>query len=294
MSAWWVIVNPSAGWETNLVERTTKTLATRGIDHEIRVSASPQAVTKIVAEGRDSGYDAFASVGGDGTANLVVNALLELDWASPPTLGILPAGSGSDFIRSFAIPDRLELAADHLLDDSRCPVDVGLLHGSFGVRYFLNAVNAGIGARTVVEANRLPLRLGSRRYLAGFWSALAKTTPGAVHVDCDGIPIAIEAWNVVVANGRFFGGGMNVAPHATTGDGRFDVQVFAGPRREAPLIIRRVVKGTHLTHPAVRRVIGRSVVIDVPEAWLVEADGEILGTGSFTVEVVQDRLFFKI
>jgi YegS/Rv2252/BmrU family lipid kinase len=294
MSAWWVIVNPSAGRDGNLETRVTAALTARDIDHEIRVSPSADAVAEIVAEGRDKGYDAFGSVGGDGTANLVVNGLLELDWASPPTLGILPAGSGSDFIRTFAIPSHLESAADHLLGDVRYPVDVGLLNGSFGRRYFLNAANAGIASRTVVEANRLPARLGARRYLAGFWIALAKTDPDDVRVDCDDRTIAAKAWNVVIANGQFFGGGMNVAPRATTGDGQFDVQVFAGPRREAPLIIRRVVKGTHLTHPAVRRTTGRNVAVNVPETWLVEADGEILGSGSFTAEAIGNRLLFKI
>ena len=294
MSAWWVIVNPSAGRESNLTERVMAALTVRGIRHEIRVSPSPEAVSTIVAEGRAGGYTAFASVGGDGTANLVVNGLLEHAWPAPPTLGILPAGSGSDFIRTFAIPGRLESAADHLIDDSRYPVDVGLLEASFGNRYFLNAVNTGLGARTVVEAARLPSRLGSRRYIAGFWPALAKTTPTEVHIDCDGTVMTASAWNVVIANGQFFGGGMNVAPGASAGDGVFDVQVLDGPRRKAPFVIRRVTKGTHLTHPGVRRTTGRFVSADIPETWLVEADGEILGHGSFAVRVVEDRLFFKI
>lgn len=294
MSAWWVIINPAAGRDTNLPERVMAALTVRGISHEIRVSPSPDAVSALVTEGRSEGYRAYVSVGGDGTANLVVNGLLKHPWSTPPTLGILPAGSGSDFIRTFAIPGRLESAADHLIDDSRYPVDVGLLEASFGSRYFLNAVNAGIGARTVVEAARLPSRFGSRRYIVGFWSALAKTSPDNVRVACDGTVIATRAWNVVIANGQFFGGGMNVAPGAATSDGEFDVQVFAGPRREAPLVIRRVIKGTHLTHPAVQRTTGRSVAVDIPETWLVEADGEILGRGSFNVDVVQDRLFFKI
>lgn len=294
MSAWWVIINPTAGRAANLTERVMAALTVRGISHEIRVSPSPEAVKAIVREGRQEGYDAFASVGGDGTANLVLNGLLAHDWSSPPTLGILPAGSGSDFIRSFAIPERLESAADHLIDDSRYPVDVGLLEAPFGDRYFINAVNTGLGARTVVEAARLPSRLGSRRYFVGFWSALAKTDPDDVVVEVEGSVIATKAWNVVIANGQFFGGGMNVAPDASTGDGVFDVQVFAGPRRVAPLVIRKVVKGTHLTHPGVHRTTGRSVDVDVPEKWLVEADGEILGHGSFSIGIVRDRLFFKI
>jgi diacylglycerol kinase (ATP) len=294
MRAWWVIVNPAAGRDTNLTERVMAALTVRNINHEIRVSPSPEAVKALVGEGRAAGYDSFASVGGDGTANLVVNGLLAHEWSTPPTLGILPAGSGSDFVRTFAIPDRLESAADHLIDDSRYPVDVGFMEGTFGARYFLNAVNAGLGARTVVEAARLPSRLGSRRYIAGFWSALARTSPDDVHIDCDESVIDTRAWNVVIANGQFFGGGMNVAPGATTGDGEFDVQVFAGPRREAPLVIRKVIKGTHLTHAGVRRTTSRAVNVGIPDTWLVEADGEILGHGSFTVEVVQGRLFFKI
>lgn len=294
MTAWWVVVNPAAGRGRDLAGRVNAALDARGIEYVTRVSESAEAIGAIIAEGRDRGYDSFASVGGDGTANLVANRLFEHEWPSPPTLGILPAGSGSDFVRSFAIPNDLEGAADHLIGEARCLIDVGLLTGAFGERYFINAANAGIAARTVLEADRFPDLMGSRRYLAGFWSALARTRPDDVRVDCDGVTIAEIAWNVVVANGRFFGGGMNVAPTAEPTDGRFDVQVFSGPRTMAPVVIRRVIRGTHLTHPLVLRITGRSVVVDVREGWLVEADGEIIGKGSFRVDIVEGRLRFKL
>ena len=294
MRQWWVVVNPGAGRGHAREERVTDALAGRGIEFELRVSESGEAIRPIVAEGRDRGYTCFAAVGGDGTATLVLNALLLDDWAEPPTLGILPAGSGSDFIRTFGIPNDLDAAADHLLGDAEYAVDVGLLSGAFGHRYFLNVANSGIAARTVVEAERLPDRLGSRRYLAGFWSALARTNPSDVRVVTDGRRITALAWNVVIANGQFFGGGMNVAPRAAAMDGLFDVQVFSGPRRTAPAVLRRVVRGTHLTHRAVRRTTGASVEVDVPEAWMVEADGEIVGTGPFTAIVKPGLARFKI
>lgn len=294
MKSWWVVVNPSAGKGRDLTRQVEAVLDERAIGHEVRTSENAGAIAGIVAEGRSLGYDGFLSVGGDGTANLVVNQLLEDAWQEPPTLGILPAGSGSDFIRTFAIPNQLEAAADHLLDDERYPVDVGRLRGHFGRRYFLNAANAGIGARTVVEAGRLPNWMGSRRYLVGFWSALAATEPGEIRVDCDKRTIAAVGWNVVIANGQFFGGGMNVAPRAAAGDGLFDVQVYSGPRRIAPTVIRRVVKGTHLTHTAVRRTTGRSVDVEISDDWLIEADGEIVGNGSFSAEILGGRLNFKI
>ena len=294
MSRWWVIVNPAAGRGRGLTPRVESALDARAVDYEIRTSESAAALGGIVQEGRDQGYDAFLAVGGDGTAHLVLNQLLAVEWAEPPTLAVLPAGSGSDFARTFAIPNELEAAADHLLDEDRYPVDVGLLSGAFGRRYFLNAANAGIAARTVVEAGRFPDWMGPRRYLLGFWSALARTAPDEVRVDCDARTITTVGWNVVIANGQFFGGGMNVAPRAAAGDGLFDVQVFSGPRTVAPVVIRRVVRGTHLTHTAVRRTTGRRVVVEIPHGWLVEADGEIVGSGPFSAEVLGGLLYFKI
>ena len=294
MTRWWVTVNPAAGRGRDLTRRVESALDVRAVDYELRTSETAEAVGGIIAQGRDLGYDSFLAVGGDGTANLVLNQLLKNAWAEPPTFGILPAGSGSDFVRTFAIPNELEAAADHLLDEDRYPVDVGLLMGLFGRRYFLNAVNAGIGARTVVEAGKFPDWMGSRRYLAGFWSALARTAPDDIRVECDKRTIAAVGWNVVIANGQFFGGGMNVAPRAAAGDGLFDVQVYSGPRRLAPAVIRRVVRGTHLTHTAVRRTTGRSVDVEIPHDWLVEADGEIVGKGPFSAEIVEGSLNFKI
>ncbi|MGB5566525.1 MAG: YegS/Rv2252/BmrU family lipid kinase [Acidimicrobiia bacterium] len=294
MTRWWVTVNPAAGRGRDLTRRVESALDVRAVDYELRTSETAEAVGGIIAQGRDLGYDSFLAVGGDGTANLVLNHILAGEWPRPPTLGILPAGSGSDFVRTFAIPNELEAAADHLLDEDRYPVDVGRLAGRFGRSYFLNAANAGLGARTVVEAARFPDWMGPRRYLAGFWSALARTVPDKIRVDCDARTITTIGWNVVIANGQFFGGGMNVAPRAAAGDGLFDVQVFSGRRRIAPVVIRRVVRGTHLTHTAVRRTTGRRVDVDIPQDWLVEADGEIVGRGPFSAEVLGGLLDFKI
>jgi len=294
VTRWWVIVNPVAGREGDLTGRVERALDARHIEHVATTSPSADAIGAIVAAGWGRGYDAFVSVGGDGTANLVVNGLQELSWNSPPTLGILPAGSGSDYIRTFGISDDLEAAADHLIDDATTPVDIGLIEGKFGRRYFLNAANTGIAAQTVIEAQRVPSQLGSRRYIIGFWAALAKMKPGDTRIECDGQVIEEKSMNVVVANGRYFGGGMNIAPGASPGDGLFDVQVISGPRRNAPVVIRKIIHGRHLTHRAVHRVEGNSVSVQIPESWIVEADGEILGTGPFTARTIEGRLLFKV
>lgn len=291
---WWVIVNPSAGRHGELEPRAHAALRRTGVDYELRVSGGPTHVADLVAEGRRAGARRFAAVGGDGTANLVVNGLMATPWDTPPVLAILPAGSGSDFIRTFALPKRLEAAADHLATDEVYPCDVGVIEGSFGSRYFLNAVNVGVAAASVGIAERLPRRLGGVRYAAGFWITLAGFPAAEVHLDVDGREISGPAISVVIANGQFFGGGMNVAPRATVMDGKLDIQVFSGPRRQAFTVMPRVMRGLHLNHRGVRRVEGARFQLHCPDGWPVEADGDVQGSGGITGWVIPQAIEFKI
>lgn len=291
---WWVIVNPSAGRGHEVRERATAALAANGIDNVLHESTDPEDVSRLVADGVAAEATQFVSVGGDGTAHLVVNALMDHDWEEPPTLAILPAGSGSDFIRTFALPKRMEEAAEHLRSPDRYLCDLGVLEGEFGTRYFLNAANVGVAAASAAMAGHLPRWLGSLRYTAGFWASLAGFKVAPVELTAGRHSFAGDVINVVMANGQFFGGGLNVAPRAGVGDGLLDVQMFRGPRRLAFTVMPRVITGSHLTHRAVRRWSVPSATVSGPSSWPVEADGEQVGTGSVRVSVLPGALWFKI
>ena len=291
---WWVLVNPSAGARGETESRACAALDAAGVSYTHVVTASPADLAAQVANGITAGATHFAAVGGDGTAHLVLNALMEHPWASPPTLAILPAGSGSDFIRTFALPKTMQEMAQRLVTDDRYRCDVGVIEGSFGTRHFLNAANVGVAAASVSVADRLPRRLGGARYAAGFWLKLARF--GSVDIDLRAGTRTFtgKAISVVIANGQFFGGGMNVAPRAALMDGKLDIQVFVGPRRQAFSVMPRVVRGTHLGLPGVRRFEAPEFEIDVPEGWPVEADGEMLGSGSVKGRVLPAAIDFKL
>jgi len=292
--SWLVLVNPAAGGRSS-VERARAALTGGGVPHDLAVPASAGEMAAIARREADAGRRDFAVVGGDGTANIVVDAVLShRTWVEPPTIAILPAGSGSDFVRTFGLPRTIEGAVGHLVTDDRYRCDVGRIEGRFGTRYFLNAANVGIAARSAGLASRLPARLGGLRYTAAFWIALGGFPPGDVEVRVGRHRFEGSAMNVVVANGQFFGGGLNVAPRASVMDGLFDVQVFAGPRRNAFTVMPRVVRGHHLTHRAVHRYVGASVDIRAPEIWPVEADGEVLGRGPVVAEIVPGAIDMKI
>jgi diacylglycerol kinase (ATP) len=293
--SWWVIINPAAGKKQDLEARVEAGLTEAGVVFEMHESMRPEDVAEIVARGKQAGVRKFAGVGGDGTAHLVLNGLMRQEWERPPGLAILPAGSGSDFIRTFALPRTIEGAARHLATEDWYTTDVLRIDAGFGTVYALNAVELGVGAAAVTTALRMPRWVGEKRYAIAFWLALPRFGSAVVDVDVDGKrKISGRAIEVVIANGQFFGGGMNIAPRASAADGIADVQVFSGPRRKAFSVMPRVVRGMHLQHRNLRRTTGKDVIIHAPADWPVEADGERLGCGPVSVTVLPAAIEFKI
>jgi YegS/Rv2252/BmrU family lipid kinase len=292
--SWCVVVNPWSGRTNEVESRARRALLAAAVEHRIHVSRTAGDVAEVVAAERRRGATNFAAVGGDGTAHLVLNAILAEPWPAPPTLAILPAGSGSDFIRTFGLPRTVEAMAPRLATPDRYRCDVGVIEGGFGRRYFLNVADAGVAAASVRMSNRLPRFVGGARYAAGFWLTLARFPAAGIRIEAAGRTYEGPAINVVVANGQFFGGGMNVAPRATLVDGLLDVQVFVGPRRHAFSVMPRVVRGLHLSHRGVRRFSAPEFTLECPAGWPIEADGELLGRGPVRGEVLRGGIEFKI
>jgi diacylglycerol kinase (ATP) len=287
---WFAAVNPFAGRTTVDVDDVRRTAKAAGLDMVVSVSESAEEAKNAVAAAASDGYTRFVAVGGDGTANLVANALFPATSDARFTLGVVAVGSGSDLVRTFAHTKGLDAGMARLADPDLYPFDVGVITVDGSTTYFLNAVNIGVGAASVVQANRIPRRLGSLRYTAGFWLALAGYRAGKMDVTVDRHTFSGKAINVVVANGQFFGGGMNIAPRASTSDGQFDVQVFSGPKRQAFTVMPRVLLGTHLTHRSVRRYVGSRVTLKGLGDLLVESDGELLGEGSVEITMLPSAI----
>ena len=270
----WLVVAASRD-----AERARAALQSHGVEHALAVYTSPAELADLVASGIAEGHSDFVAVGGDDTANLVVNALMAREWESPPTLGML--STSSDFARTFALPRNFDDGAATLTGGDRYPTDVGLVESGFGSRYFLNAVTAGLAPRSVHPA-------------AALWIALGSPRPAAVQVRSDGRDLEGELISVVIANGQFTGGGLNVAPRTTVQDGVFDAQLISGRRRDLPQVWARMRRGTHLSLRSVRRTKGAEIAIDCPDSWPIEADGESLGHGPVTVRVVPRAILFKL
>jgi len=146
MPRWLVAVNGSAGRITTDPSLIAEVVRTVGLDAEIVAPVSPAEMTAEIIAGAERGFEHFALAGGDGTVNLAVNALLPLDLGQSPVIGVLPVGTGCDLLRTFGLPQDLLGAAQHLMTDNVYPIDAVALEGDWGLRYFVNVAQAGVGA----------------------------------------------------------------------------------------------------------------------------------------------------
>ena len=184
------------------------------------------------------GAELVVAVGGDGTASEVVDGLLSHggDPSLPgPAFGFIPRGTGSDLRRTLGVPDDVAGAAVLLAGSSDRPVDLGRVvftghDGSTQARHFANVAGFGLSGEVVRESERLRRLLGGKlTFMVAAARALAPWHDRPVRWRLDGGPWREERLtNLSVCNGRFFGGGMMVAPQARMDDGIFDVTVWQG------------------------------------------------------------------
>jgi diacylglycerol kinase (ATP) len=297
-----VIANPHAGRGRVGAElpELERQLLSRRLAHRIEETAAPGHATELAREALRGGARFVVAVGGDGTVQEVVNGMLEDDRpvTEGAVLGVVAAGSGSDFVRTFGLPDDVARAVGHLEGDRLYPIDVikARYHGDGGehTRYVPNIAEVGLGAEVTRRAERLPRWMGRSRYFWGFWLSLGGYRPRrtTVHVDrksFDGV-----ANNVVVANCQFFGGGMKISPRSYPGDGLIDVQISAGPKSEAFTLLPKIYRGEHVPHPHIKELRGREVRVDADRPLPVEGDGEVLGTTPATFTILPQVLPLKI
>ena len=294
MPRWLVAVNRSAGRITTDPSLIAEVVGAVGLDAEIVAPDSPSEMAAVLVAGAHRGFEHFALAGGDGTVNLAVNALLPLGLGYSPVIGVLPVGTGCDLLRTFGLPQDLPRAAQHLMTDNVYSIDAVALEGDWGLRYFVNVAQAGVGAAAAQTAVRIARWLGPARYPMAFGARLPRFPRTRITLTTEKKIVESEALAVIFANAQFFAGGWNVAPKATLVDGVLDIQIFDVKKRQAAALVPKVVKGTHLREPGVRRLSVSEFTLVTESLWPVEADGDLIGNTTVKGQVIPAAVRLKI
>lgn len=300
-----VIVNPHAGKRHvgQEIPELERTLQARGLAYTLVRTQGRGDATRYAREALGSGARFLVAVGGDGTVNEVVNGMLQSDGATvapEPVLGVVAAGSGCDFIRTFGLPGDSSRACLHLTGDNTYPLDVGRITyttvaGGNDVRHFANVAEAGLGAAVAARAERMSSRFGRSKYFFGFWLTMPTFRLASVRVRADRRTYEGPAYLVVVGNAQYYGGGMKISPRSYPGDGVLDVLVFKGPKTDSFTLLPKIYRGEHIPHDHVEEFrVKRAVTIEADRPLPIEADGEVLGTTPATFEVLPQVIRMKL
>lgn len=283
-----IIANPAAGANraSKIIPLVEEILKKKGINYVLEITRCKGDEIGIAGKGIKNGFNLIVALGGDGTINQVVNGIT----GSGVTLGIIPAGTGSDLVKTLNIPVKIEDSVSVLLNGRERLLDIGEIKGKAWreSRYFINIAGIGIDAVTVKELEYAKtIFKGKPAYFYALFRALKKYRGLTLKIKMKDINISVLAYLTAVANGRFFGGGFKITPDADTGDGLFDICIVEKVGIIKTLLnLTKVIKGTHAKIREVRMFRSDKVIISSDCLMPVEIDGE--------VEKEDTEYYFKI
>ncbi|MBR4039351.1 MAG: diacylglycerol kinase family lipid kinase [Clostridia bacterium] len=266
-----VIVNPVSGGGKNkaIAEKIEKILSERGETMRLFPTECEGDGDRQVRQALESGCDAVVCVGGDGTLSEIVDAMAN----SQRTLYIVPSGTGNDFARAFGLPKDPIDAFVAQLDGEEAFIDCGSLNG----RAFINVSGSGFDVEVLRKTEELKaVYPGEKAYTKAVLAVLGSYKAFESEISVDGGAFrAYQGTIVEVANGRYFGGGMLVAPKSSYMDGVFDVVlVDRVPRWIIPFMLPLFKLGLHIYLP-IGHVIRAKELVMRAKGMVINIDGNL-------------------
>lgn len=277
-------------------------------EFELRETLAEGDAERLALEFALDGFNLVIAAGGDGTASEVADGLLQArdEGAGAAELALLPCGTGIDFARGLGLPRDFEALLQRIATAKARRIDAGRISyigddGALASRHFINIASLGLSGATdrAVNADKRKGRVSAKALF--FWRTVQqfiryRFQTVSITVD-DAPPFEARMALVAVANGRFFGGGMMVAPDAALDDGMFEIVVLrAASKLRLIWDLRLVYGGRHRNHSAITILRGRKVTVEPvgsADAALVDIDGESPGSIPALFEILPGALLLR-
>jgi YegS/Rv2252/BmrU family lipid kinase len=298
---WQVILNPHAGGGKGAHDqkKIEALLKQSGISFQLSISLYPRHAIELAKELVTNGATHLIVAGGDGTLNEVVNGifLAEQTVHHEITLGMLPVGTGNDWIKTFGIPDHYQKAIDIIKEYKTIKQDIGeitcLMEGESSKRYFVNIAGFGFDALVARNANELKFKgiTGIRVYVQSLLSGYLNYKSRHTRIGIDGAILEANLFSASVGLGKFNGGGMMQVPEANPVQGLFHLTVIRQIGIWGILTnFKGLYSGSFIHDKRVSTHAGKVISFHSDSPLPGEADGETLGAGSFTIGIIAHRL----
>ena len=286
---WLLVLNSKAGKgkATNLCRSLEVLLKSNNLPYEIISKSNPEDTsTELRLKIAAGGFVRVVAIGGDGLVNLCLQEVAERDIA----LAVIPAGTGNDFAR--AVGSHKKSVAEifnAVLSHEPSAIDLGLITGDFGKRWYVQVLSTGFDALVNKLANRISWPRGQIKYTLATIFTLARFKPIEYEVTIDDKHLKQDFMLLSVANGETYGGGMRICPNASNSDGVFDILLVHPVSKIVLLtIFPKVFAGKHVPHPRIEIIKGRKVQLSANASAF--ADGEFVSTLPIKIENIPNAL----
>jgi len=279
-----LILNPAAGrgYGARAEPELRQWLDAEGVEFDMVHTKGEWHAAELARRAAEDGFRTIVSAGGDGTANEVINGLMAASQnGSTRRMGIIPAGSGSDFASGVGLPLDLREACRRVAREHFKTIDLGrvTIPGQ-EPRYFGNVVGIGFDGAVLIETLKMKRLRGLPLYLlAVLKTILLNFEPPLMTIRYDGKEMELPATLVSVANGPREGGGFVIAPNARTDDGLLDLCIAREVSRLRMLrLIPHFLRGTHTDLDPITMDQAQAATISSPDGLVAHVDGEVLCT----------------
>jgi len=294
---WLVIVNPVSG--SGRGKKDWKKIF--GLLKDARIDFKPVFTkyrchaTELARESIEKGWRHIISVGGDGTVNEVVNAVLTQNYVptTEVTLAMISTGEGKDWGRTIGIPPDYKDAITTIKNETTFVQDAGLVKYYDAdiqkKRYFVNVVGTGYDAFVTERANYMKEHGcdGVVPYLSSLFMCLLRYKYTNVKLKIDELESEDEVFSLNVGICKYNGGGMMQVPDAIPDDGLLDITVIKKlGKLEVIKNVKNLYDGSFIHHPLVQTFRGKTVTIESKPKIYLEVDGESLGHSPFQFEII--------
>lgn len=279
---YYIIFNPTAGAGRShkAMQAVLQRLDEKGVQYKLSQTGYKQHAVKLAKEAVGKGYDGIISIGGDGT---LLEIARELEGTCE-TLGIIPAGTGNDFRRAVGVPKDVLAALDVILAGRKKRVDIGFL----GDCPFLNVAGTGFDVEVIHNTEKVRrLFTGGFAYFLGILLSIFGHKNITIEITANGQTIRRDVLLVAVANGKCYGGGLNVAPDSSVTDGLFNVLILNHvPKWRILAELPKLKKGQIDKISVAEQFTCRELTIACRQPQAFNLDGEVYGQ-------TPERLFIK-
>ena len=288
-SGFFLIVNLIAGQGRckALFPKVKAELDRRGIDYELHYTNEPLEATDAAKMGIEAGFSRIVAMGGDGTVNEVANGLV----GTEAVLGVIPAGTGNDFVRMMRIPHDPIDALHVLTKGSEHTIDLGRIADE---RCFVNGVGIGIDAKVAHDVLQMERWHGALAYYYAAVRQIFRFQAFPVSIRAADWDLDLSCLSLGIANGRYSGGGFKLAPKADATDGLIDIAAIGDfPTLERLVRLPQARAGNHLKLKRVHYRQLTEATVSSTARLVAHIDGEpyrLPRADSFSVTVLPDAL----